>query len=150
MWLDLQINPQVQIEKLLRSVNWITSVTNPNGVLDFTKTFNLILVYNDTQCTGYKVVMTEDTWYDHTRGKLAQGNWFYNDISDLVADNSLPLGISLNDWQLNSDNLLESPEFFVNSDIIGNYCIVRFLYNNIDNCKLQFEDFNANLYKVTR
>ena len=150
MWLDLQLNPQCQIEKLLRSVNWITSVITPSGVLDYTKTFNLILVYNDTQCTGYKSIIPQDCWYNHEFGKLAQGNWFYNNISDLIADDSLPIGISLSDWQLNASNLLESPEFFVNSDIIGNYCIIRLLYHNDDNYKLEFSDFSANLYKVSR
>lgn len=149
-WFDLRLNPQPLVEKLLESLNWNSVVTNSNGVLKYDETFTKLLVYNDTQCTGYLDINNSKDWFDSTSGKLANGNWFFNNFIDIVKDDKLPLGLNLKTLDVNIDNLDATSDFFKKSEIIGCYIIIRMIYDNVNNSKFEISNIDTSFRPLTR
>lgn len=116
-WVDLAI-PFNSLRRL-QSIFWKADAFNANGVLLPKKTFDEIMVYNSTQCSGYLPLKA-------VKGRT--GYWGFNAFKDVAV--SLPFvdkDFNLIPSHLNPDMPQEEQKRFVDS-----YIIIRFKTFNIE------------------
>lgn len=81
------LNDNNSYNKLLNNIAWKDRVDIVNNLLptvnEFYKTINEILVHNDDQCTGYRIVKFNDKWYNGTTGVNKVNLWRFNNVNDI-------------------------------------------------------------------
>ncbi len=120
--------------KFIEFLTWDTSIRVPidNSVLNiYNYTWNKLLLHNDTQCTGWMDVQpyNEDRkWIHNKNGIYKESTWFWNNIRDLVKDDSQPFIKGYCDVIL--ENIDSNRSFFRKSLLISQYLYVTMVYNN--------------------
>lgn len=144
-------NTEPETYKQIMGLMFNTRVTNNNNLF-YDKTFDQVLIYNDTQCTGYLDIVRSDEWFNVEKGVYVRDSWFINVISDIVKDDRLPF--MNEDGSLISSNLDSLSDWFNKSYFISKYCFVKFVYNNVavDNVDLDiiFNSYSINAVKSLR
>jgi hypothetical protein len=137
--------------KQIMGLMFNTRVTNNNNLF-YDKTFQQILIYNDTQCTGYLDVAKTSDWFDVEHSVYVRDSWFINNILDIVKNDKLPF--MNEDGSLISSNLNSESDWFTKSYFISKYCFVKFVYDNlpVDNVDLDiiFNSYSINAVKSLR
>lgn len=94
-YIDLVFNSNIEKDKALDAISWITKKFDENGLVINNKTISKIIVYSDKQCTGE----IDITAYDlSNRGNVLQSSvgWIISYLRDNLLDNTLnfmPYGV---------------------------------------------------------
>jgi hypothetical protein len=120
-------NQDVQTHKMILGLVWNTSVKYANIDL-YHRTFDRIMLYNDTQCSGYIELNENVDWFDTEHGLYKKDSWFFNAFKDIVINDKLPF-IDL-DGNLITDNLNSESNWFDESYFISKYLLIKFVYDN--------------------
>lgn len=130
------LNDNNSYNKLLNNIAWKDRVDIVNNLLptvnEFYKTINEILVHNDDQCTGYKLVKFNDIWYNGTTGVNKVNLWRFNNVNDI--HKQIPFMIT--DLVVDESALKHKAKWYDVNKFICQYvyCIMKF--NNSDNNRL--------------
>lgn len=130
------LNDNNNYNKLLNNIAWKDRVDIVNNLLptinEFEKTINEILVHNDDQCTGYKIVKFNDKWYNGTTGVNKVNLWRFNNVNDI--HKQIPFMIT--DLVVDESALKRKAKWYDVNKFICQYvyCIMKF--NNSDNNRL--------------
>ena len=130
------LNDNSNYNKLLNNIAWKDRVDIVNNLLpninEFEKTINEILVHNDDQCTGYKIVKFNDKWYNGTTGVNRVNLWRFNNVNDI--HKQIPFMIT--DLVVDESALKRKAKWYDVNKFICQYvyCIMKF--NNSDNNRL--------------
>lgn len=130
------LNDNNSYNKLLNNIAWKDRVDIVNNLLptinEFEKTINAILVHNDDQCTGYKLVKFNDIWYNGTTGVNKVNLWRFNNVNDI--HKQIPFMIT--DLVVDESALKRKAKWYDINKFICQYvyCIMKF--NNSDNNRL--------------
>lgn len=130
------LNDNSNYNKLLNNIAWKDRVDIVNNLLptinEFEKTINAILVHNDDQCTGYKLVKFNDIWYNGTTGVNKVNLWRFNNVNDI--HKQIPFMIT--DLVVDESALKRKAKWYDVNKFICQYvyCIMKF--NNSDNNRL--------------
>lgn len=130
------LNDNSSYNKLLNNISWKDRVDIVNNLLptinEFEKTINEILVHNDDQCTGYKLVKFNDIWYNGTTGANKVNLWRFNNVNDI--HKQIPFMIT--DLVVDESALKRKAKWYDVNKFICQYvyCIMKF--NNSDNNRL--------------
>jgi len=132
--IDINFTAEPTIQKLFQSVIWETEYSI-NGKVDWSKTIDKIMVYNNTQCTGLLDVNNPKAWYDTETGTYKSDRWFYNKLHDAVLDDKKPF---LTDFEpnVNVNKLLKN--WFEMSQIISKFTTIRLQSNNKNGQRIKF------------
>lgn len=130
------LNDNSNYNKLLNNIAWKDRVDIVNNLLptvnEFYKTINEILVHNDDQCTGYRIVKFNDKWYNGTTGVNKVNLWRFNNVNDI--HKQIPFMIT--DLVVDESALKRKAKWYDVNKFICQYvyCIMKF--NNSDNNRL--------------
>lgn len=130
------LNDNNSYNKLLNNIAWKDRVDIVNNLLpainEFEKTINEILVHNDDQCTGYKIVKFNDKWYNGTTGVNKVNLWRFNNVNDI--HKQIPFMVT--DLVVDESALKRKAKWYDINKFICQYvyCIMKF--NNSDNNRL--------------
>ena len=130
------LNDNNSYNKLLNNIAWKDRVDIVNNLLpainEFEKTINEILVHNDDQCTGYKIVKFNDKWYNGTTGVNKVNLWRFNNVNDI--HKQIPFMVT--DLVVDESALKRKAKWYDLNKFICQYvyCIMKF--NNSDNNRL--------------
>ncbi len=133
-FIDVNVNHEPHINKLFQSIIWKTEAIL-NGTLDYTKTIDKIMVYNDSQCTGLLDIEFPQEWHNKTKGAYISNAWFFNKLQDAVVDDRMPF---LNNWLPNNNVQLNAIDWHKLSQIISTFITVRLQSDNTTNHRLKF------------
>lgn len=132
-------NNQFEIFKQILGISWDTFIQQNNTVI-YDITFDRLLIYNDTQCTGIINVNNAINWFDTESGVYKRDQWYFNDIVDIVENDKLPFIDSIGN--LIGTNVNESLDWFKQSQFISKFVFIKFGYDNkfVDiNSKIQYD-----------
>jgi len=125
-----------EVFKQILGVSWNTLLRKDNKIF-YDKTFNKLMVYSDTQCTGYLDINTDDEWFETTSGVFKTDNWFFNHVEDIVINDKIPF---MNiDESLIESNLNAEKDWFDKSLFLCKFAAIKFVYEN------KFVDINTGL-----
>ena len=148
LFVDIIINPELEMSKLIQNIFWHTVVKENNRVI-YNDTFNKIMVYNETQCTGLLDVNIAQMWYDTEYGVYINDIWYFNEINDnVVDDQSAILDEELNPIEENVSKNLKN--WFEISKFICKFVVVRLLYNNTHGRYFLIRSIDATMIKDNR
>lgn len=84
--INIVCNVEPFTNKLIHTILWKDRVDITDNQLiksnEFIRTISNILIYNDHQCSGYKLVEHTNKWYDGKNGVNRVNLWRFNDIND--------------------------------------------------------------------
>lgn len=113
--------------KHIYAISWNTLVKN--GIkLFYDKTFDKVMLYSDTQCTGLIHVNENIDWFDTESGVFKTDNWYFNHIEDIVINDKLPF--MNEDGSLIDSNLNIDKDWFDKSDFLCKFAMIKFVYMN--------------------
>lgn len=137
-------NVEPEAYKQILALMFATRITDGNK-LYYDKTFDTVMFYNDTQCTGVLDVNKAIDWFDKDSGTFVRDGWFVNKINDIVVNDKEPF--MNEDGSLISSNLNLNLDWFTKSYFISKYCFIKFVYNN-DKVDNKYLDMIFNAYEV--
>jgi len=131
-FVDLIINEEPEVEKILSAIEWITRVEK-NGAVMEKETITHVTIWNDHFCTGKISInqLTDLIDYENKNTKSADRTWRFNEILSTVRDINSPFvgGLST-DYRPISNNFDNTLAWFEKEEIRGKYFIVRLEYSN--------------------
>ena len=146
--LDILINPEQEVSKLIQNIYWQSVVKEGNRVV-YDDTVNTVMVYNENQCTGLLDVNVARMWYDTEHGMYINDTWYFNEVDDAVVDDTLPiLDSDLNPISNNVSKNLK--DWFDISKFICKFVVIRLIYNNTNNRYMLLRSVGATMLKDNR
>ena len=137
-YVDLVFNSRLDLSKQYQAVQWVSESVkvDENRILQF-KTIDKIMIYNDHQCSGYTKV--GGTSLETSRD--AEGLWQFNEFRDMMK--SPDKKVVDNNGYLISDNIATTKQWFNKGMFIGNYIIVRMVWENKENVATHIHNVNV-------
>jgi hypothetical protein len=145
---DVLVNPQQDMSKLVQNIYWQTVVKEEDRIV-YEDTIDQIMCYNETQCTGLRNVNKAQMWYDSEYGLYANDTWYFNDISDNVVNDRLPI-LDTNIMPISTNVAKNLKNWFDISQFICKFVVVRLVYNNAHSRYLLVRSANATMIKDNR
>ena len=132
-------NDEPKLYKQIKAIG-IDSRFKLKGVSQYDRTFNYIMVHNDSQCTGYKELDNTTEWLDRVKSAYINDMFWFNDINDVVINNKL--SFIQNYVEIISGNINLDSDWFDKSKIISTFAVITLkfdnYYYNINNGKLPY------------
>lgn len=132
-------NDEPKMYKRINAIG-IDSRFKLNGVSQYDRTFNYIMIHNDSQCTGYKELDNTTEWLDRVKSAYINDMFWFNDINDIVLNNKL--SFIQNYVEIISGNVNLDSDWFDKSKIISTFAVITLkfdnYYYNINNSKLPY------------
>lgn len=120
-------NNQFELYKHILGVSWDTFIKK-DGAVVYNFTFDRLIVYNDTQCTGEILLNAASDWFDTESGVYKRDQWYFNNIVDIVKNDKLPFIDSTGN--IISDNIDTNLEWFTKNNFISKFVYIKFGYDN--------------------
>ncbi len=132
-FVDINFIPEPDKLKLFQSILW-NSEYSIDGKIDYSKTIDKLMVYNDTQCTGLLSVNNSTAWYDKKSGSYTADNWIFNHLFDAIIDDKEPF---LTKGQPNSNVMMDKKDWYDLSQFISKYITIRLHSSNDNNQRIK-------------
>lgn len=145
-----------------QAFNWITEVYR-NYVNQYDRTFDAIMIYNNTQCSGI-IPISKDTWdpgyiarswFDNDAARSIDGKWWFDNFRDAVINNKLAF-LDINRMP-NANVNKNLKDYFDLSLFISTFIVIRLIkYNTIITSlanaqdKILLNDINTLAVKTAR
>ena len=119
--------PEPDIFKQMLAIMWDTTVKVDYTLL-YDKTFDVLLAYNDTQCSGEINLNDNEDWFDTESGVTKKDVWYLNNFFDIVVNDKRPFMDA--NGNLITSNLDVNRDWFDKSYFISKYLFLKLVYNN--------------------
>ena len=121
-------NASFEEYKQFIGLSWDTIVRSSIGIV-YKRTFDNLIVFNDTQCTDLINVNKNVNWFDIKSGVNKRDVWMLNDLKDMVLNDQQPFIDT--DYNLLLANIKTSKnDWFSQSNFMSKWIAVKFVYLN--------------------
>lgn len=133
-YLDIMMNTNPHISKLIESIHWQTEVLDQfNTYLEkIYETLDYLLIRNNRQCSGYLPINAVRDWGDKSTGVIKSDIWNYNNFKDVILDHTLPFWNDVTQEPISTNVNKNLLDFFELSQFICKFVIVRMKYDNLN------------------
>ncbi len=140
---------------VLNSVVWRTIVEKHNNSLEyldelFDKTFTSVTIWNANQCTG-KIDLNKNLSLplEHNT-RSPEYRWNFNKFRNLIKTPGVFLDTIFNDFRVKDGMINNNIPWHQKDLIIGDYVIVRFEFDNLENNQITVNELNIDISKSHR
>lgn len=140
---------------VLNSVVWRTIVEKYNNNLEyldelFDKTFTSITIWNANQCTG-KINLNKNLSIPLSHNtRSPEYQWSFNKFRNLIKTPGVFLDSIFNDFRVKEEMINQNIPWYKKDLILGDYVIVRFEFDNLDNNQITINELNVDVSKSYR
>lgn len=140
---------------ILNSVVWRTIVEKYNNNLEyldelFDKTFTSITIWNANQCTG-KIDLNKNLSLPLSHNtRSPEYQWSFNKFRNLVKTPGVFLENIFNDFRVKEAMINQNIPWYKKDLILGDYVVVRFEFDNLDNNQITINELNVDVSKSYR
>jgi hypothetical protein len=142
-YIDVNFIPNTPNRNLFQSIIFETEYSI-NNIVDYNKTIDEIMVYNDTQCSGILKVNKKKNWYDSNTGVLTGDMWWFNDFIDNVVNDRVPF---LTDDEPNNNVNVKGKTWYNKSQFLSKFLTIRLQSLNKDSQRIKFISIFVELIK---
>ncbi len=143
-YVDVVFNPQPDIDKKLKVIEWMSPVYNSSGKLLPNNSLTSLTVRSEDKCTGkidlFKI--TDTNLYNVHNIKNIGQNWTFNNFFDITTDTDFLFGFADN-YTVDPTKLNINMPWYQRRNFNDKYVICRFEFSNLTNYKLLLLDVNA-------
>jgi len=150
-YIDVVFNEPKDIDKNFMALVWDTIVTDADGIIKYSETFDKAVVYNFNRHSG-EVELVLQTF---TAGNVRKtgGTWKFNDFRDLLENKEVEVVNPLDVEELQFTNIEVAniaTDWWKKNIFVDTFIVVRFIFNNEDNKNIQINDVRTHALPVKR
>jgi hypothetical protein len=128
---------------------WKTVVYGLLDKIKDTDTITHIMIYNDHQCTGLLTLVNRANLVSKANEiRNDEGTWHFDNIRDAVVDRNAEFMTA--DGYVVGANMNMNKPFFKRAMIIGDYALVRMVYDNLTDYIIEFHNISITRTKSLR
>lgn len=140
---------------ILDNINWRTIVEDRNNITEYMnelydKTFTSITIWNANQCSGRIPLINNNRISLANNSRAPEYRWNFNKFVNILKNPGVFLKSIYEDFRVDESKLTPNIPWYQKDKILGDYVIVRFEFDNLENKQITVLDLSIDTTKSYR